>query len=38
MPAGFRRHFEGKTLINVPYCDTAKIRFVGQLMIIEALP
>jgi len=23
MPAGFRRHFVGKTLINVSYCDTA---------------
>jgi len=35
MPAGFRRHFVGKTLINVSYCDTAEIRFVDQLMIIE---
>jgi len=31
MPAGFRRHFVGKTLINVCDCDTAEIRFVGKL-------
>jgi len=35
MPAGFRRHFVGKTLINVCHCDTAEIRFVGKLMIME---
>ena len=23
MPAGFRRHFVGKTLVNISYCDTA---------------
>jgi len=34
MPAGFRRHFVGKTLINVSYCDTAEMRFVDRLMII----
>ena len=30
MPAGFRRHFVGKTLMNVSYCDTAEIRFVND--------
>jgi len=25
----------GKTLINVCYCDIAKIRFVGKMMIIQ---
>jgi len=33
MPAGFRRHFEGKTPINVSYCDSA-IHFVGKSVII----
>jgi len=33
MPAGFRRHFVGKTLINVSYCDSA-IRFVGKSVIM----
>jgi len=37
MPAGFRRHCVGKTLINVPYCDTASTRLVDQLMIIGRL-
>ena len=32
---GFRRHFVGKTLINVFHCDIAEIRFVGKLVIIE---
>ena len=32
MPAGFRRHLVGKTLINVFHCE---IRFVGKLMIIR---
>jgi len=34
MPAGFRRHLVGKTLINVFRCDIAEIRFVGKLVII----
>ena len=37
MPAGFRRHLVGKTLINVFHCDITEIRFVGTLMIIRAL-
>ena len=32
MPAGFRRHLVGKTLINVSYCDIALMRFVNQLV------
>jgi len=35
MPAGFRRHLVGKTLINVFRCDIAEIRFVGELVIIR---
>jgi len=36
MPAGFRRHLVGKTLINVFFrCDIAEIRFVGELVIIQ---
>ena len=35
MPAGFRRHLVGKTLINVCCCDLAAIRFVGKLMIMD---
>ena len=35
MTASFRRHFVGKTPINVCHCDTAEIRFVGKLMIID---
>ena len=31
MPAGFRRHLVGKTVINVFHCDIAEIRFVGKL-------
>jgi len=34
MPAGFRRHLAGKTLINVFHCDIADIRFVGKLQVI----
>ena len=34
MPAGFRRHLVGKTLINVCYCDITKMRFVGKLMLV----
>ena len=34
MPAGFRRHLVGKTLINFFHCDIAEIRFVGNLVII----
>ena len=30
IPAGFRRHLVGKTLINVSHCDIAEIRFVWQ--------
>ena len=30
MPAGFRRHLVGKTLINVIHCDITGIRFVGK--------
>ena len=35
VPAGFRRHLVGKTLVNVVHCDIAKIRFVGKLVIIQ---
>ena len=35
MPAGFRRRLVGKTLINVFHCDSAEIRFVGELLIIQ---
>jgi len=35
MPAGFRRHLVGKTLINVFHCDSAEIRFVGKIVIIQ---
>ena len=35
MPAGFRRHLVGKTLINVCHCDIAEIRFVGKIVIIQ---
>jgi len=34
VPAGFRRHLAGKTLINVFHCDIAEVRFAGKLMII----
>jgi len=32
MPACFRRHLVGKTVINVFHCDIAEIRFVGELV------
>ena len=35
MPAGFRRHLVGKTLINVFHCDITEICFVSKLMIIR---
>jgi len=35
MPAGFRRHIVGKTLIDVFHCDIAEIRFVGKLVIMQ---
>ena len=35
LPAGFRRHLVGKTVINVFHCDIAEIRFVGELVIIQ---
>jgi len=35
MPAGFRRHLVDKTLINVFHSDTAEIRFVGELVVIQ---
>jgi len=35
MPAAFRLHLVGKTVINIFHCDTAEIRFVGELMIIQ---
>ena len=35
MPAGFRRHVVGKTLINVFHCDFDELRFLGKLVIIE---
>jgi len=37
MPAGFRRHFVGKTLRNVSYSDIVYVRFAGQLMILAKL-
>ena len=36
MSAGFRRHLVGKTMVNVFHCDIAEIRFVGELVIIQA--
>jgi len=36
MPAGFRRHLVGKTLINVFHCYSAEIRFVGKLTSLNA--
>ena len=35
MPAGFRRHLVGKTLINVFHCDSAEIHFVGKIVIVQ---
>ena len=36
MPAGFRRHLVGKTLIYVFHCsDSAEMRFVGKIAIIQ---
>jgi len=35
MPAGFRRHLVGKTVVNVFHCDIAEIRFVGKLVTIR---
>jgi len=35
MPAGFRRHLVGKTLMNDFHCDSAEIRFVGELVIVQ---
>ena len=35
MPAGFRRHLVGKTLINVFHCDIAETRYVGKLVITQ---
>jgi len=35
MPAGFRRHLVGKTLINVFHCDSAEIYFVGKIVIVQ---
>ena len=32
---GFRRHLVRKTLINVFHCDSAEIRFVGKIVIIQ---
>ena len=38
MPAGFRLHLVGKTLINVRCCDITLICFVDKLMIIVLYP
>ena len=35
MPAGFRRHLVDKTLVKGFHCDTAEIRFVGELVIVQ---
>jgi len=35
VPAGFRRHLVGKTFIDVFHCDSAEIRFVGKIVIIQ---
>ena len=35
VPAGFRRHLVGKTLVDVFHCDINEIRFVGKLVIIQ---
>ena len=37
MPGGFRRHLVGKTPIglNVFHCESAEIRFVGKIVIIQ---
>jgi len=37
MPAGFRRHLVGKTLINVFHCDSAEIHFVDKIVIIQTV-
>ena len=37
MPAGFRRHLVGKTLKNAGYYNSAKMRFIGKLMIVWTL-
>jgi len=36
-PAGFHRHLVGKTLENVFHCDSAEIRFVGKIVIIQTV-
>ena len=35
VPAGCCGHLVGKTQINVFHCDSAEIRFVGQIVIIQ---
>jgi len=35
VPADFRRHLVGKTLINVFHSDIAEMRFVGKLVIMQ---
>ena len=35
VPAGSRCHLVGKTLKNVFHCDTAEIRFVRKLVIMQ---
>ena len=34
MPDGFRRHLVGKTQENAGYSDSARIRFIGKLVIV----
>jgi len=35
MPAGFRCHVVGKTLMYACHCDITEIRFVGKIVIIR---
>jgi len=35
VPAGFRCHHVGKTLMKVFHCDIAEMRFAGKLVIMQ---
>ena len=37
MPAAFRLHLVGKTVISIFHCDIAEIRFVGELIDMLAI-
>jgi len=38
MPAGFRRHLVGKTLIDIFHCVITQIHFVCNVMLIRTFP